>query len=1443
MRLWEIYQGSKDPFEGDRTLWLRSLPADAQVTRATVTLVPRGAPEFKEAFVFDGPAATSELDAGEWGVTKVPAEPGPFVEVDFHARRTLASVWGTGSEDPTLQVDVGGTWVGIAKDGTFYVPGEEKWVVKLNSKPSEEHPLPGIAASKFKLSAEQDDATLQLTKVAIRSCPANVSVRLGQMPPFWTRTGELATDQGEMSPDFSAVLNAFLVDETAKDGFYAIPLVLHSDSIARLDATLTIDYVVEQPVLPPHLAEVTIPYDFSTLPGIAKELLTVDLPRQVTRIVRTTGAVLGTFESSRVTYGEIGELGEAEKDPSLTISPDYTLAQPIQMEEEKPVTGIDLPLANTVPGSAGLHLALQEDGGGKPSGEVLASAEVQVTLPVPGGSAWGSATLPSEFRFEKEMRYWLVLQSLAGQAHWRVQAGQADGPALLASTDGGFSWRPAATEEGERPLSAHYRLRTVPERFTIPLHLQLGKKPDPVKRIDFDQYESLGRVEFDLDFAADLEAYLSSERKDLAEGTGELITNGSFEQPAHDDASRQLFGYDVARAMGDLYSLDLSQGVDLSRKRFISLSAGRDAAIRVDCASNSAYPAQASASQIMGAIRGEGRWTFEAVRWTEEKPEGEPPQSPIQFRIVDSTGAGRKRIRLHPWRQEGVPQGWQQPSEAEGAIHRAKWPATMQPVTPQALPKAWLDFAQEHERDWTTSADITPEIMRWIVDEHLKLLQIPGADDPTEHCTMWRAFAPAALEIALPHLSEAGCPGILEQLQAIVNASKGIQPEAIGLPDDWPQSDFPIAGTEPSTTDITPNLLARAIQDGAWPDLVMALEDVNRTAEVLLALKPETLAVLGPDQLEELDEGLAQTIANTVGVYHQWQEGQKRPERIVAVMTPTADSPAVLRQRVPVRGDRTYDLGSFFRTCWPVEPETSAARRLREELLPTCIEEDSSLAEGAWPYWEVRWLDGEGGLVSSERQFLDPDQSFPVDGYGMQWIEARLTAPPEAVEAEIEFAQPPSPKGWPHDPILVLDDVSFKPVVESIQNGRFVQWTVEASDESDEWVPVHWTKEGGAVTLAVEEEEFAGVGLRGDGLEDTTLAQVVEVAGGRRYVLHARAKAEFPLAGELQEIPAEQHARLVLRWLDGDKAVGEQVILLLDSRGFPTYAWSGNAPEGAREAEIQITQPRGEGSLSVESVSLALVDLVPVPLVFLAEAPGSLVVFNPTIIYEPPPLADPLELKVTLPAGRSRVARYQPKPKRPIIYRPPGFIIREFPVDVFPLDRLLPVTFGIRGAQFVERMVMAPTAVEHRSLPAGPALAAAPVPPPLASHPADMVAGVSERVLGHLAALPEPATTIGALAKLEPAAEIDLPHGTLLTLKAGAEMILALDLEIAPFARLANESLEDLVAMAPADLAVAANQPLARAERLQRGLRVLRLLLHNKAFGKLQLADLMGVDT
>ena len=606
MKLYEKYQGADDPFEGDSTLWLRSLPAGARVIKAVVKLKPVALPGgtlFEETITFtDG--------QGGLGAIKIPGTSvSNFVEVDFHARRTLAAVEGTEivvvpgttTLGAGLQVDMGGAYVGIANDGTFMAPDKIPWTVDLSSGRAL---LPGLMVNKFRLDEPESSTTLDVTKVIIRSVPTNVSVHLDQMPPFWTHLGELAISQ--TSPDFSAVMNAYLAEATVEKGFYVIPFVVHSDTIARLNVELMIDYVIQQPILPSYLPEVTLPYGYSSLPGVEEELLTVKLPRGAT-ITDTHGAVLGTLDATRVVFGEIGETGATS---IVTISAERSLAQPIKLEKETPVNGIDLPLANTKPGLAGLHLSLQVDNDGKPSGEELTTAGVSVKKPVPGGSAWGSAALPTEFRFLPGVRYWLVLQSIQGEAHWEVKTLKQDEPtasALQDSNDGGFSWRTAATHQGEKPLAAIFRLRNSPDQFKIPLQLQIGKEPD-AKRVFFDRFAPLGRVEFDLDFGAELGEYLASPAVASPCGRGELLTNGIFDLPPHDDATRRLFGFDtgLVEATSGQASLtgrvNLDRGIDLSVQRFILLSIDNGDPIRIDCAG--IIPARTLPDEVVDAING-----------------------------------------------------------------------------------------------------------------------------------------------------------------------------------------------------------------------------------------------------------------------------------------------------------------------------------------------------------------------------------------------------------------------------------------------------------------------------------------------------------------------------------------------------------------------------------------------------------------------------------------------------------------------------------------------------------------------------------------------------------------------------------------------------------------------------------------------------------------------
>lgn len=646
MHLQDYYMGENAPFEGNLSLWLRSLPVGARATKATITL--------KRA-AYSGIIDFSTSNAPILGVTKVPENTsGTFVEVDFHARRTLVSIAGSGGK-ADLQVDMGGTYVGIASDGTFLAPGKDPFVLDL-STPAD-IPVPGLTVSKFRLSQDKGNTSnLNVNRVSISSFPTNVNVRLGQLPAFLTLTGEVAAET--TSSDFAPVLNAFLATAQSQNGFYAIPFVIHSDTIAALDLTVEIDYVIDQSALPSHLPEINLPYTFNQLPDISVNPTMITLPEGAIPVTGASSAKInGQFQPTRLALDRGGSVDQPAI-ANVLVSPECSLAQPLQSDTEIEVTGIDLPLFNTQPGLTGLNIAIREDDDGKPSSTVGVSAAVTVGKPLPDQSVWGSAVLPKSFRVlstdsqGRKIRYWLVLQSQVGQAYWRATPGASGNgnPPLQCSRDNGLSWRAASSDQVLAPLSAQFRLRDTPARFSIPVQLQIGTGASAARR-RLDEFALLGRVDLSFDFSGKLGEYLTGTAAKTASpcGNQNLVINGDFADPPPDDANVRLFGVE-SKMSETISSVSLpGRGVDLSVERFITLSSTiaitENPPVRIDCAGS--VPARTTVDEIVRAINGKISQFVTATK----KVNGD------SF-FLQAQGSSVEAI-LFPWCSNLVPTGWQ----------------------------------------------------------------------------------------------------------------------------------------------------------------------------------------------------------------------------------------------------------------------------------------------------------------------------------------------------------------------------------------------------------------------------------------------------------------------------------------------------------------------------------------------------------------------------------------------------------------------------------------------------------------------------------------------------------------------------------------------------------------------------------------------------------------
>jgi DNA-binding beta-propeller fold protein YncE len=518
MKLLDHYDGSELPFEGDLTLTLRSLPQGARINSAKIRLTPvdasGGTDPFTESIAFTG-------NSGTWNATK--AANADWVEVDFHDRRTLVSVQGSHLTNSTLQIDLGGAYVEINDKGAIKTPGDNDFLVNGNGSL-----LPGLTVNKFKLTSAS--ASPDIHTVIVRSAPANVQLRLADLAPAWSYVGDMTTAQ--TTPDLAEVLQATLADLELDNSYYILPISLHSDTIARFQVTVEIDYVLETALLPADLSEVTLPYAYNTIANSEEGLLQVALPANAKVLPRDTAAkVIGAFEDTRIVYGALGTVsaqGEA------LISPALTQAQPLALDKPLAATAVDLLLAS-VTRTARLRLDVREDLDGKPAGASLLTGNVEVHLDRESASqaTWTSVDLPREFQFkaQNEMQYWVVIQSLEGEAVWSVSPISPGGLGMQSTDNGGLSWRLSQVRSIGGAITGRLRLRRVPERYQVPVELSIGEG-DQAQRVKLDRFQPLGRVDFELNIPEMADAFNNYLRQASAAACfeAEHIADGEFNQ-------------------------------------------------------------------------------------------------------------------------------------------------------------------------------------------------------------------------------------------------------------------------------------------------------------------------------------------------------------------------------------------------------------------------------------------------------------------------------------------------------------------------------------------------------------------------------------------------------------------------------------------------------------------------------------------------------------------------------------------------------------------------------------------------------------------------------------------------------------------------------------------------------------------------------------------------
>ncbi len=496
------YDGGEEALEGDRELWLQQLPADALVLSATATVTPVA--DFVRDRCYAEKLRFDEEPDGDqaWGATQTQDKlNGSFwVVVDFNARRTLAEVEGSNLKNASLQVDMGAGFVDVNDRGAFHSPGAGKLLKLWHDTESS---LPGFTVRRFKLTRDgvTDAEAPEVTTVTVRSAPSNVQLRLGGLGPFWFHPGEL--NRPAKTPDFAALLQSVLADAVVAGGFAAVPLIVHSDSLCRLEIEVEIEYLRRVSVLPELLGEVLLPFDASGQAQADAGVLEISLPAGA-EVQGGGGRLRGSFEQSRILAGPVGR--DLPPD-TVEVSPAVTWAQAVVVPAAAAVSAVDLPLA-AVTRIARLRLELRSDLDGQPGDEALPEAAVEVRLERAStkASTWMSVRLPAELRNQQERAYWLVLQSLEGEATWSVEAAAGAGKGLRHTEDGGLSWRPTADPGGDGATAAIFRLLRRPARFRMPIELQVGAGA-AARGVSLARFEPQGRIDFELELPEVVEGF------------------------------------------------------------------------------------------------------------------------------------------------------------------------------------------------------------------------------------------------------------------------------------------------------------------------------------------------------------------------------------------------------------------------------------------------------------------------------------------------------------------------------------------------------------------------------------------------------------------------------------------------------------------------------------------------------------------------------------------------------------------------------------------------------------------------------------------------------------------------------------------------------------------------------------------------------------------------
>ncbi|GJH28933.1 helix-hairpin-helix domain-containing protein [Caballeronia novacaledonica] len=1165
MQLRDSYDGAGEPFEGDRTIIWRSLPENAVITKATVTLEPR-MPPGQRSFV---ETLTLGVPSGAYGATVIAQS--TAVELDFHARRRGISYSGI-AKASRVAVDIGG--------GVYLAVGADGQIPAGNGPPFEVGAgvLPGIIATRLRFVGETtgEPSIENDARIVVATQPSNLALRFGNLPAFWSRPGDLAF--AVSTPDIVGALTRALEKAHVVNGYYEIPLLLHSDTLGRVALTVEVDYLLSASLMPDGLSEVALSYDYASLPkppaqapkpnvpgpstpsaASTTSTASADTQAGATRVLHaalppgarivspdTLVQLRGAFSASRVVQGPIGPI--AAPPPPLECSRTQTLAQPIVTATSVNLSGVDV---FVVPGTGAAQLALDVRGdlNGKPSQTSLLARPLPfpVAPDAAAEGAWVNVPIAAGAQLQAGKRFWLVMQALddarckIGLAPSPAAAPSADPMQLLQrSADSGFSWRLAGPS-----MIMLFRLRTVLDRFTMPLSF-LARAGDVMQSVSLAAYDPLGKVEAIIDrseIAAALQSCID-EAAPHACWPAEQLRNGDFDQWT---ATGDVLG-EVSRVILGHVSGDWISFVDtFSGKPFGSLDVGVEGGPR------------ALAFAADGVVYGAGRAVgiVDPATLAMSTLHIEPPlDSDIVSLAADPAGrvfhvlCGDKLIDV-AW--SGTPQAGASaamPVSAAGVV--AAWRAL---VVSGSGARGFI--ADVGETPGILSIDFVTGITRRLANFDATSLALAG--DRT-------LFAVDAARKRLATFdADTGVPGWS------VGVLGDAAPRAVAAAGNAGRA----GGTVAYVLGITPSgiqmihavdargrirhsvSLARAGLDIDSSAVMTVTPQGDRiyvaTGPLAIAPAGDRLVVRSGAQLAAVAVGMRQPAAWTVTVGHT---EPRVPETEVLLRD------GAMSQVVAIKSDCPHELG----VSASVPPGAMLAAR-------------GTADPGGDGIAELLWLSADGALLRRDVMTLPASTRF---------VTQRLRVQPPAASAQVEM------RVGVTNGVAVFRSISLRTVASLVQDGA-------------------WATDGEA--SASEMDLSGGTVFRNPGVATQTFSQNIAWTGTEEGLLTVQGTAR---GADADHAPAVQ---LHFCHADGTD-VASPLVIAVDANSMALRLARIAVPSGTATIAMQILMPPG-AQFDARRIELIPLRSVDASCAFVAQAPGELHILAARVVYDVAPPAAP----------------------------------------------------------------------------------------------------------------------------------------------------------------------------------------------------------------------------